>query len=234
MPVDVSGLAGSATRISVGGRFFSCAQIAGGTVQCWGDNGFQQIGDATGAQRNTPRTVEGLSGVASFDAGGYHSSARSVGGASLQCWGFNIAGQIGDGTRRFPLPSAAVGNAGVLTSIDGGETFSCATSLSGAAFCWGSNSAGQLGDGGERNRTTPGPVIGLSSGVSHVTTGGLHACARMQDGSVRCWGESASGQLGNGTVTKSFVPVAVTGLGVPFWRSAAVSSTPALCWIRAE
>ena len=35
------------------------------------------------------------------------------------------------------------------------------------------------------------------------------ACARISNGTVRCWGNNASGQLGNNTVTTSRVPVVV-------------------------
>jgi alpha-tubulin suppressor-like RCC1 family protein len=43
--------------------------------------------------------------------------------------------------------------------------------------------------------------------------GGLfHTCARMSDGTVRCWGMGEDGQLGDGAKTNRNAPVAVTGL----------------------
>ncbi|MEI8255772.1 MAG: hypothetical protein WCJ30_08880, partial [Deltaproteobacteria bacterium] len=39
-----------------------------------------------------------------------------------------------------------------------------------------------------------------------------HTCARMSDGTVRCWGFNGSGQLGDGTVIPRASPAAVPGL----------------------
>jgi alpha-tubulin suppressor-like RCC1 family protein len=41
--------------------------------------------------------------------------------------------------------------------------------------------------------------------VSHaigVATGGLHACALLDNGSVSCWGDDAHGQLGRGNTAR--------------------------------
>jgi alpha-tubulin suppressor-like RCC1 family protein len=48
-------------------------------------------------------------------------------------------------------------------------------------------------------------AVGISAGI-------LHSCAALDSGAVRCWGNNASGQLGNGTTTNSNVPVPVVGI----------------------
>ena len=49
-------------------------------------------------------------------------------------------------------------------------------------------------------------------GATQVAAGGSHTCALLGDGTVSCWGANYYGQLGNGTNTRSNVPVPVTGI----------------------
>ena len=45
--------------------------------------------------------------------------------------------------------------------------------------------------------------------VAQVTVGSLFACARLRDGTARCWGTNASGQLGDDSKEPSSSPVIV-------------------------
>ncbi|MBP6830918.1 MAG: hypothetical protein KA978_09040 [Deltaproteobacteria bacterium] len=45
-----------------------------------------------------------------------------------------------------------------------------------------------------------------------IAAGYNHTCARLMDGSVRCWGYNTPGQLGDGSTTDRTSPVTVTGL----------------------
>jgi alpha-tubulin suppressor-like RCC1 family protein len=42
-----------------------------------------------------------------------------------------------------------------------------------------------------------------------VVGGELHTCALLADGSVECWGNNQGGQLGDGTLMDSPLPVVV-------------------------
>jgi alpha-tubulin suppressor-like RCC1 family protein len=81
----------------------------------------------------------------------------------------------------------------------------CARLVSGAVRCWGYNAAGMLGTGNTVSlRYASKPVVGLDGVVgkaASVSVGFSSACARITNGTVRCWGYDHDGQLGNGTYT---------------------------------
>ncbi len=89
--------------------------------------------------------------------------------------------------------------------IDAGAFFSCAVLDTGAVRCWGNNDWGQLGYGNfedigdDETPASVGPVdLGAGRTATAVSTGYNHTCALLDDGTVRCWGTSESGQLGYG------------------------------------
>jgi len=98
------------------------------------------------------------------------------------------------------------------TAISAGRWYTCALTTSGGVKCWGQNGYGQLGDGTTTDRTTPVDVIGLTSGVSAITTGWFHTCALTASGGVKCWGDNWYGKLGDGTTEERGTPVDVIGL----------------------
>lgn len=212
-PVDVSGLTSGATAIAPG-LSHTCALTIGGRVKCWGENyTFGRLGDGTTLQRTTPIYLSGLTnGSSPIDAGGFHSCVRTISGGA-KCWGYNAYSQLGDGTSTQRLtPVNVTGLTSGVTAISAGYLHTCALTTAGGVKCWGYNGNGQLGDGTTSTRLTALDVSGLISGVIAITTGTRHTCALTTSGGVKCWGQNAYGQLGDGTTTQRLTPVDVSGL----------------------
>ena len=217
----------------------TCALTTAGGVKCWGENSYAQLGDNSYTRRRTPVDVSGLSaGVDAIAVGGVHSCALTSSGG-VKCWGSNSSGQTGSGTQFGGItPVDVAGLTSNVTAIATQLDHTCALTNSGGVKCWGSNSRGQLGDNSTDIRRAPVDVFGLTSGVSAITTGGQHTCALTVSGGVKCWGNNASGQLGNNTPGQSLTPTDVTGLtsgavaiaASNYYTCAITNAGGAKCW----
>ncbi len=184
----LSGIAG-ATAISG-----NCAIVAGG-VKCWDAAMYPQV---------LISTVAGVAGATAVAVTGSHSCAVAAGG-SVWCWGWNDAGQLGDGTLRDSF-GAAVRVAGIsgATAVATAGTgrfeedispgHSCAVLSTGAVKCWGWNRDGQLGDGTATDSLLPVSVVGLGpANPAKALAATLYgSCALLVDGDVQCWGDGAT------------------------------------------
>ena len=146
------------------GDFHTCAITTGKSLYCWGYNALGQVGDGTTVYpRLLPRKV-GTAGVwARVNAGGLngggHTCAVST-GKSLYCWGYNSAGEIGDGTFVNRLAPKKIGTSGVWANVATGASHTCAVSTGKSLYCWGYNHYGQIGDGSpEEYRPTPRRIL---------------------------------------------------------------------------
>ena len=147
VPVDVKDLPGGATAISAGGQY-TCARRRAGFVRCWGYNAHGQLGDGTTTNSPVPVVVEGLGYTLAVSADEGHTCVRTPAPRGVQCWGGNLEGQLGDGTRTSSLiPVGVVGLGSGATAISAGARYTCALTDSGRVKCWGQNGYGQLGDG---------------------------------------------------------------------------------------
>jgi len=210
-PLDVTGLDGGASIISAGLRH-TCALVPGGGIKCWGRNAHGQLGDGTKIDRSAPVDVSGLAaGIQSVSAGYLHTCAVDSGGG-VKCWGENGYGQLGDGSTEDRItPVGVYGLSSGMASVTVGYRHTCVLSVEGFAYCWGDNIDGQLGDGSFDGSAIPVIVSGLPEGVTAIEAGYRHTCALTINGEVFCWGRNEYGQLGNGTIQKSAIPIDVVG-----------------------
>jgi len=131
--------------------------------------------------------------------------------SSLQCWGDNSFGQLGDGTTidRQTMTEVGLDAARTAVSISSGKDHTCSILDNGELQCWGRNNNGQLGDGTTAHSNSPVDVI-LSGVPVQLSSGDWHGCAILDDASLQCWGRNTDGQLGDGTNTDSSTPVTVS------------------------
>ena len=145
-PVGVSGLASGVAEISAGSAGTTrstCALTSAGSVKCWGNNQFGQLGAPSGNICGvpcslTPIGVSGLSsGVATIAVGG-HNACAGLDSGGVQCWGSTYGS----------APDDVPGLSGAVTQLSRGADHGCALVASGTgARCWGHNGKGQLGIG---------------------------------------------------------------------------------------
>lgn len=233
-----------AVSISAGGHF-TCAVFSSRSISCWGANGDGELGNGTAVRSMSPVGVSGIATATAVNSGFKHACALLEGG-TINCWGNNGVAELGDGTLiNRSTPVAVTGLTGAV-QLDTGVAHTCAVMSDGTLSCWGDNEVGQLGTG-TVNRTPP---YGLSiptpvsaiSGAKAVSSGFLHTCALIGDGSIRCWGYDRDGELGTGSVTPRRpyavpTPVQVAGIADAVGISAGNFHTCALlsdghvsCW----
>jgi alpha-tubulin suppressor-like RCC1 family protein len=156
----------------------------------------------------------------------FHDSCALLDDGTVKCWGYNQSGQLGLGdtnTRGWApgemgdnLPPVDLGTGRTATAISAGHGHTCALLDNGTVKCWGAGGA-QLGLGDTNNSRgdVPGemgdnlPPVDLGTGrtATVITAGGTHTCAVLDDGTVKCWGENAFGQLGQGdTIARGDAP----------------------------
>jgi alpha-tubulin suppressor-like RCC1 family protein/phosphodiesterase/alkaline phosphatase D-like protein len=194
----------------------------------WGYNASGQLGNDGTATNPLPGELiasGALAGkvVLSTTSGTGHTLALCSDG-SIAAWGYNLSGQLGDGSVVDRLVPVAVDASGVLAGrrvirLAAGGTHSLALCADGALVAWGNNNAGQLGLP-VSTVNSPVPVlvdfVGALAGKSVVSiaAGDNFSFAVCSDGTVVSWGSNGFGQLGNNSKFGGPTPVAVEHRGV--------------------
>ena len=224
------------TAVATGG-FHSCALASDTTVWCWGSNVFGQLGDDTNDSHavaihvqvdDDPDEDVPASGVTAITAGRDHTCGVDSTGA-MGCWGRNDDGQLGDGTndeQDLPVAVEQSSPPAGFEAITAGDNHTCARRTDGRVDCWGANDAGQLGDGSTSSTDSPGTVTNMGPTPSEIpamlrpvvkslSASGSDTCLTLIDTSVYCWGDNATGIIGDGVEPSRLNPVAVQGLAGP-------------------
>jgi alpha-tubulin suppressor-like RCC1 family protein len=191
---------GAASALAVGSGFVCAAFADPKTVRC---SGADDRGQSAGKQPIL--TGPSLAGIT---AGAKHACVVLEDG-SIQCWGANDQGQLGDGTTTDSRVPVLVHGLPPAAEVRAGANHTCARLRNNTVACWGDNRAHQLVNGTSTSSSKPAPLPGLV-GVVELAVGGDSGCARLvTDGAVRCWGANTFGQLGDGTTEPHDVPMPV-------------------------
>jgi len=207
----------------------SCAShpLLTGETMCWGEDNKDKLSISSQSvdQLNPAFSTRSVKQVA---IGEFHACFLFPDGTD-SCNGESSVGELGTGLN--------VSN-GVATAV--GDGHSCALLANGSARCWGIDNHGELGDGSPSPiSSVPVVVSGISGSVSAmaVSAGYAHTCATRANGTISCWGDNGSGQLGDGTIMDRYVPTAVMGIGNvfatvagEFHSCALIADGTVLCW----
>ena len=209
------------------GGYFSLVLNTDGSLASWGEQGSTGLlgNGSTAQQVQTPVAVtvtDALAGkkVVSIAPGRNFNIAVCDDG-SMAGWGSNDRGQLNIDTatyssnvpRVIPMTGALAGRR--VTAVALGDRFALARCSDGSLVAWGASDSGKLGNSGVALGAAPTLVVssGPLSGkhVSAISVGAQHCLVLCEDGSVVSWGLNDQGQLGDGTLTTRWAPVAVTG-----------------------
>ncbi|MFO0665122.1 MAG: hypothetical protein U0174_14305 [Polyangiaceae bacterium] len=227
LPVVSLGAGRTVRQVSAGGTF-TCAILDTGNVKCWGHsdiNGgqtglgeYEERGDEPGEMGDALATVQlGTGRTALALATGHAFACAILDDRSLKCWGSNSSGQLGLGDMQArgdapgemgdALPTVDLGTGRKAMQVAAGAQTACALLDDDSVKCWGSGYEGGLGSGSTQDRgSSPGqmgnalPALAFGTGrkARQIGVGAQFGCARLDDGSVKCWGYNQDGQLGLG------------------------------------
>lgn len=203
----------------------TCALHENGSVSCWGRDGHGQLGDGrsdfeiiddphifSSSNTPTPLKVEGITDASVIALGAEHSCALHN-NTTVSCWGNNLSGQLGDGTTTSSNSPIKVSGISDVSTIAAGHEHTCVLHTDGTVSCWGSSNFGKLGNGEMKIRDSsvvnevlgPAKVPKITNAIA-IAAGGQHTCAVHEDGTVSCWGDNRSGQLGDSASSSSVLP----------------------------
>lgn len=175
--------------VAVGGSHF-CALPGDGTVLCWGDNTFGQLGSGEVTDPTLP----------AGDVLVIHVVAADAASAPGDC-----VDLVSDGSVIKCHSTTSMAGA---TAITAGDTHTCALLADTTVRCWGSNAAvdggqfapsysgGELGDGTKTVRSAPTTVVAgpgqtaALTGVASISAAAGYTCAVLLDHTARCWGSA--------------------------------------------
>jgi alpha-tubulin suppressor-like RCC1 family protein len=195
--------------------------VSHGTVYGCGSGEFGELGNGETENSSTPTPVVGLpQGPVKSLTSSWGGSGALMEDGSYYNWGYNRAGQLGDGTTTdSAIPVRVVLHEAVDQVFQGGSGAKNGQTIAllsdGSLWTWGNGRHGQLGNGETENSSTP---IHISlpgrSRAANVASGGYASYAIDTSGKLWAWGRNDEGQLGIGTSGPDHLTPVSTGLSL--------------------
>ena len=214
--------------------------FSAGNAYTWGSNNYSQLGDGATTSKSSPGTVSGnLNSWKQIAVGAFTVKAVKTDG-TLWGWGYNVYGDLGDGTniqRNSPVTVSGGGNN--WKQVASSEKSTAAIKTDGTLWTYGDNDNGTLGDGTVSPRSSPVTTVGGGNNWKTLCangTYGTHLAAIKTDGTLWTWGSNGAGQLGDNTITNKSSPVTTAGGGNNWnsvsvgWASTAAIKTDGTLW----
>jgi alpha-tubulin suppressor-like RCC1 family protein len=208
MELRPSELALSNVTLATGARTHSLFD-SGGKVYACGSGEYGVLGTGSTASSSTPVPVVSLPSTAHVTAltSSWEGSGALLGNGDYYNWGYNAAGQLGNGTTAdSAVPVHVALPAAVRQVFQGGSGAkngqTVAILADGSLWAWGDNDRGQLGVGTRVSSDVP-LRVEVPKGVTFVkvSSGGYASYAIDRTGRLWAWGDNKSGQLGTGSGT---------------------------------
>jgi alpha-tubulin suppressor-like RCC1 family protein len=198
------------------GSSHSCGLAETGLAYCWGENSTAQLGDGTTTASPSPVPVGGGYRFLSIAASAENTCATTP-EREVYCWGkvqYYYDDIYGGNARWINQTSPLRSGSGMVAVVAGLYDQYCSVDEAGLAYCWTVQFLSPLYSGQGPSSPVLPPVRGPISTTYHFTTvrvGYRHACGIVETGQAYCWGENASGQLGDGTTVNKGSPTLVLG-----------------------
>lgn len=181
---------GGATNSIHSGVEHTCATRIDGSLYCWGNNRYGELGDGTTVGSATPVRVLPDVQWTAVTTGVFHSCGLRRDG-TVWCWGRNYAGQLGDGTRVNRSSPVRVGADADWRQIGAGGGHTCGIRRDGSLWCWGGTDYGQSDDGTGTGVPPAEAVlqperVGAASDWVDVSAHWYEVCGVRGDGSLWC------------------------------------------------
>jgi alpha-tubulin suppressor-like RCC1 family protein len=186
----------------VAGVGYSLALSTAGELFAWGRNEYGQLGDGSFARQSAPVPVVTSAlpvGVVfrSVAAGAFHAIALGS-DARAYAWGYNIDGQLGDGTRQpRNFPQAVAAGSPAFSAVAAGAAASMALGSDQRVYTWGAAEGGLLADSSRAVQAVP--LRLADTAFAALAAGRDHVLAMTPAGGLLAWGGNAAGQLGDGS-----------------------------------